>query len=338
MLPLPVRNWAFGIWIQRRETKARPPWLKISDVVFLPKIGIGKSCKFLKNFYFYRKNLPHFLNQGIANFYHRSAVLLYYFFLFSWAEICGELPALLVSPRRSLIAEAFMRYVVEVDCEIDEQGKDVLQVGVENLEKTHPLVFTLRNQLLEIIENAPLSSDEKCRILDELTEFELSCQSICMQSTNQLDEPLEQILKSKERTAGALFGQWAKFLGIAYRVPEELINYSRHTFENVGMALQMLDDTLDAPLDYEYQTNNVFLCLAKKHKSEWLELMKYFDYLKRTRWKHLDTVWAAQHTPQTLKATRELARVYLSRFNDPLPVIVELKWVLERTWAHVIGV
>lgn len=338
MLPLPLRNWLFGRWIRPNEKLVRVPLLSPGDLVFLPKLGLDVSGRFLKRHYLYRKNLKTSLPSGMVQVYPRSGYLLYYFFLFNWAEYCQVLPQLLMHPQLALIPEAFMRYVIEIDRQIDNPGGlKLLESGPDSL-RSHPQVCRFRDQLMRQIDLASLPAGLKCLLLEKLAGFETDSLRICLQGMAQPVKTLKDVLTGKENTVGALFAEWVRLLGLVYGVQPERAACAGKIFWNTGMALQMLDDTIDAPLDHENQTENVFLHFARKSEKEWRELEGYLHHLKTTPWIHLDTYWASQHTPETLARVRDLGRGYLSRLESDTPATMELRWVMERLWAHTIGI
>lgn len=338
MLPLPLRNWIFGHWIRPNEKLIRVPWITLGDGVFLPKIGADISRRFLKDFYIYRKNIKSPLEFGIGQFYPRSGYLLYYFFLFTWADSCKMLEKLLDSPEHSLIAEAFMRHIIEIDREIDNQDGVKLLERNPTVIRSDPRLSRFRSQLLGRIAGASLPADIKSNLTKELIDFEITCQDICRKNSAEPIKTLQSVLVHKENTVGALFEEWASFLNLAYEVSPENHHHVSRIFWNTGMALQMLDDTLDVPIDLENETDNVFLCIVKENKKEWIELKQYLQYLKTTPWKHLDTAWANQHTPETLSKIRVLGYGYLSNLKNQAPEPTNLIWVMDRMWVHAVGI
>ena len=338
MLPLSLRNWIFDRWIQPDETLERVPWVTPGDLVFLPKLGLDVTRKFLRNFYIYRSNIKENLKFSIAQFYPRSGYLIYYFFLFTWAEYYGVLPKLLEDPDLALIPESFMRYVIEIDREIDTKRAVALLESDPTVISSHPWLSRFREQLWRTIERSSLSVDVRSLLLREISSFENTCRQVCYQNMIHPMHTLDGILTAKENTVGALFAAWNKLLNLVYEISPENDPNSGQIFWNTGMALQMLDDTVDVPIDLENQTDNVFLCLVKENKAEWIELEKYLQYLKTTPWKHLDTAWANQHAPHTLNRIREVGRNYLFRIKNDRPATNELLWVMERLWFHAVGI
>lgn len=319
-LNLRSRLFALGSQVKNRGLK-EVPCFALSDVLRIPKIGflqghVWKICyRFFRQFPQYKKSLRYETTFCLTTFYPRSVYLLYYYLLFWWADYCDAWKHLLEVPDRSLIAELFIRYIVEIDAHIDcPEGADLLEEPV--LIKNDVAARRFLKELLMHIGKSGTLPEHKREICHRIWSYRNECLAVCRNRSSQsgLGSNLEEVLAKKEATVGGLFRIWASLLCTLYcdGIRSHCADSSREILASVGMAIQVIDDMLDLPVDYASDVDNIVYELLKETPEE---LAVAEDHLHSTSWEHLDWVWAGRNLPRTWKRAADLLNDYLGHIK-----------------------
>lgn len=288
------------------------PLVSIIDMPNVAKYGLKNALQFAFQFHQYRNNLSHNSWSCLTSIYPRANYITYYYVLFWWADYCGVKNELIEDPDRSLIAELFFRYIVEIDKLIDKPDGDIL-LKKPALIKSNPAVEHILKKMCKHIEISPhLSSSIKRSIYQEIWKYRQECLEICQHAAGQTDIGLDTALFFKEKTTGGLFRVWAFILANLYCDDpfHEIVTSSQNILEEATMAMQVLEDMLDFPEDYKARTLNIFYEILKKHPGELIEAEAYLD---GNKWHHLDFIWAEQNLPQSYGTIFKLSHGYLQK-------------------------
>lgn len=291
------------------------PRFALSDLARIPLIGWKRSYEFVSLFKQYQRSLRGNTWSCLTSVCPRCTYSLYYYLLFWWGEYCGVLDSrLLTKPDLSLIGELFMRYFIEIDSRIDcPKGASLLRNP--SLIKNDPTICGLQKEILKHIWATDLPRECKRDVSRKICEYRRGCLSICREAATQPDLDLAGVLHLKEMTVGSLWELWANLLGMLYceGVSPQHINTSQQIVRNAGMALQVMDDMLDLPIDYASDVHNIFYHLLKETP---VELRAAIAHLSHISWKHLDWAWARQNLPTTCKKAAHLIRRYLGHIAE----------------------
>jgi hypothetical protein len=288
------------------------PLVTITDVANITKIGLKKALQFARQFQQYRINLSHNSWSCLTSFYPRANYITYYYVLFWWADYCGVKNELIEDPDRSLIAELFFKYIVEIDRIIDKPEGDKF-LKKPSLIKSALTVDRLLKKMCNHIEVSPhLISPVKRSLYHEIWKYRQECLEICQHVANQTDICLDCTLFFKEVTTGGLFRVWAYILANLYcdDPSHEMVISSQNILIEACMAMQIVEDLLDFPEDYNAGTLNIFHEILKVNPDELSEAEAYLD---GSKWQHLDFIWAEQHLPVSFQTIFELSHRYLQK-------------------------
>lgn len=295
-----------------RDLNAQP-FLSFAWIIRFP-IGTfrrkypGKYFKLLTNFWKYRRNLRGISWSSLSMIYPRSLTLWYYYLLFWWAEYCGVLPELLERPDLSLIPELFIRYIAEIDAIIDRKG------GKEYLLSHLPdIKIRCENLLRELLariwgDQHALPVETRKKLSHKIWRFRQNSLVVSMRAQSLPKLSFDEMLAYKDATAAELFRLWVELLCDLYQVNSRVEN-SKTIMAQVAMAIQVIDDILDSPLDYHNDVINIFNHLLKDNPAEYLTAQAYFE---RYPDGYMDWVWANKYLPQTCRKAVDLLSVYLT--------------------------
>lgn len=342
MLPLGVRRRLFTYFFRAREDRGlkEVPCFVLSDVAIILRIGWKKSFRFFRDFRQYRQNLRCETWSCLTKIYPRSIYLLYYYLLFWWAKYCEVWEQLVTMPDRSLIAELFIRYIVEIDSLIDRPGGVYLLQEPSSIEADADVQDLLR-EMLSHIQKSDIALESKAELCERISSYMGRCLAVCQNVSNQSDFGLSDVLQEKEETVGGLFRVWAALLCILCGVSDKYAKSSQDIMHYVGMAMQVMDDMLDLPVDYDASVRNIFYELLRKNPDEQRRAVKHIYPLS---WKHLDGIWAQQNLPETYEGAIRLMKKYLtemtkaSKSKAKAKATYELYRVIANMPHHVVGV
>jgi hypothetical protein len=312
MIPLPIRNRLFACGFRiHGHALMEVPLIAATDLAVFLKFGWRRSLRFMHRFRAYRENLGRASWSCLTSIYPRANYLTYYYFLFWWAEYCGAEADLFKKPERSLIAELYFRYIVEIDRLIDmPSGMDFIKSP--HRFKTNPAVEKWLNLAFREIADANLSALAKRSLFHQMWAYRRNCVQAFRELLARPNMDLERVLDLKERTAGGLFRTWAGLLATVYgeNLPRDLVRGAQEVLAEVSMAMQLFEDMLDFPEDYATGTLNIFHELLKEDKNE---LHAAESYLAQSKWNHLDFIWAQRYLPRSYAAIFRLSDAYLQR-------------------------
>ncbi len=191
---------------------------------------------------------------------------------------------------------------------IDHHGGKTL-INEIALVKNSLSVKCFLNELLTHIQTSGMSPRTKKALCNRIWTFRQNSITACKESFNKPDHQLKDILLEKEKTGGDLFRVWAELLEQVYPVKSsETAKSAGQIIGNVAMAIQVLDDMLDLPVDYPENVSNIFYELLKENPGE-LEIA--VRHIGQIYWKHLDWKWAKDNLPVTCMNAAKLVKQYL---------------------------
>lgn len=336
----PIRSWIFSLGFKARQHNlADTPRVSIIDIGLILKLGWKRYKHFIGNFEIYRKNMKDKDWSCLTYCYPRSYYHLYYFLLFWWADYCNVSIDVIRSPERSLVAELFFRYVMEVDRLVDDPGQGSSILMEPSRIKRNPEVSVYLDTFFTHLIRTENRQDVRRQICESFWEYRKSCLVIC-QATLRPDAGLKEILLCKEMTVGGLFYTWSSILGRLYCPASSwaLVDNAGRILSKACMALQVYEDLLDLPEDVRGQIMNIFHEILKLHPAE-LEICK--DYVGKMPWQHLDGIWARQNLPASHAMVQSLVNQYLTVFlegNLRREKAMELCQMLGKVNSHPIGI
>lgn len=339
-LPLAFRIYLFRLGYQVKELNLEEvPLFTPIDLMLVPKIGWKKAVWLLTFFYIYRRNLEKSNWHGVTSFYPRVIYILYYYLLFWWADYCGVLREVINKPEGSLVAESFLYYIIEIDRLIDAPGNQYLVEDQAALKFHQPTKKLLEN-FLEQIRSSPLPLKDKKRLCHQIWLYRrLSLESF-KNKKPYAETNIKSVVENKVITVGGLFQNWAALLSELYCSDKspELVDSSIEIIRLAGMAMQVLDDTLDWPIDFGVATENIFNEYLRENPNEMKLAQNYYHNICNS---HLDGFWMEKNLPVTYTATKKLLNGYFSKIKriSMKPIATdELCKILGTAQDHTIGV
>jgi hypothetical protein len=250
---------------------------------------------------------------SLSALYPRSVMWTYVYALFFWARYCDALPVLLANPDKTLPAEIFLRYICEIDAHIDSfDSRVVLKTDPQRLRRSssvrevaHALCLHLnrpdvpdsvRQSFLRLILGFRHDATDAMRCWDESSLYDLA-----------------RVIAYKERTAGSLLRTWGRGLSYLYEIPEEIAEDAAEVFFNLSMAIQVLDDLGDIPIDYPIHTQNLCLAVIRQSPHDW-EVLQSFLATQCDQFIHWP--WVHKNIPQSDRDIMNLYQSYAQRILD----------------------
>lgn len=257
--------------------------------------------------------------------YCRPLVIWYYYTLFWWAEYCGVLDKLLQDPGRSLIPELFIRYIIKIDSIIDIEGGGVyLLEGLPLIKKE--CADVLQELLIQIKANREDTHGKKLR--QKIWGFRQNSLMVSRNTQGWPELKFQDMLDYKDKTAGELSRVWVDLLCDVYDV-EVRVENSRRIFGLVSMAIQVVDDMLDSPVDFRDHVSNIFIHLLMETPGEFDTAKAHFEQFPGA---YLDWVWANKYLPNACKKAVELITGYtreISTISENQIMTIELCEIME---------
>jgi len=307
----PIRNRIFSLGFQaQKHSLSEAPRFSLIDVGLVPKLGWKRSVKFFRNFEAYRNNISDKNWSCLTSFYPRSYYLFYYYLLFWWADYCNVLRDIVESPKPSLVAELFFRYIVEVDRVIDDSMNGNKMLMNPSLIKRNPEISWYLSAFLNYLGQTDNRSQIKRQICKSFWNYRNKCLIACQDTHLRSDAGLEQILLCKQITVEGLFLNWSSILGRLYcpASSQNLVENAGIVLSKACMAMQIHEDQLDFPADFRGGILNIFHEILKIHPQELRICKAYVDTIP---WQHLDGIWARQNLPASCNMAQELVHRYL---------------------------
>ncbi len=205
-----IRSNVFSLGLKvRNQSLNEIPLISPADIGMVALVGWNRSIDFFKSFKVYRKNLDDINWSCLTSFYPRSYYILYYYLLFWWAEYCNLLPDMVHSPERSLLAELFFRYIVEVDKIIDEPHNGIRMLMNPSLIKKNTEAAVWLGTFFSYLNRTVDQTDIRREICGNFWTYRNECLIACQNAQVPSGDGLQQILLCKQITVGGLFRTWS---------------------------------------------------------------------------------------------------------------------------------
>jgi hypothetical protein len=249
---------------------------------------------------------------SISDIYPRGLIILYYFLLFIWAKFNNILETIVTSPQGCILGELFIRYICEMDIQIDRvDGSSELNRSPFFPKRSGRSQEFIR-EFLGTLQKLDISRGAKQRLI---REFQIYRQSYLTVSQANAQQPtsvssLEEVLIDKSKVAGQLWGVWAAILSLAYSSSDEQVRDSHKLLHDFGMVTQVFDDMADVPHDIEECQPNILYAICHQHPQE-LQLLD--AHLSERKSRFLNLEWAKVNLPLSTSAAKDVARQFLDR-------------------------
>jgi hypothetical protein len=224
-----------------------------------------------------------------------------------------------------LIPELFIRYIVKIDSIIDRKG------GKEYLLSDTPFIKKKCSDILkELLAHIWESEDafHRKKLCDQIWIFRKNCLIVSRKDQNLPELSFDDLLDNKDKTAGDLLRVWVDLLCDIYHVSSHVEN-SRKIFGLVAMAIQVIDDMLDSPVDYREGVSNIFLHILEETVHEFHVAKAHFE---QNTYDYLDWTWANKYLPNTCKKAINRITCYvkdISILSENLIMTTELCAIIE---------
>ena len=315
MIPTQLRAKAFaaGAKVEKHSLR-KMPLFTFLDFFRFQLLGWKKAVRLMGYIQRYRRNLSNPSWECLTAFYPRPTYLLYYYLLFWWARYIGVLEDLIHNPDKSLVAELFIRYIIEIDAVIDDP-QQVSKVNNPDQLKKMTSANLILGELLSLVRSLGIPDANKRDIFKFIGTYRRDCLSICQRAVMRKSNSLSSIYNDKDNTAGMLFHVWAKILCQLYLggVSSDLARSSGEILQQAGMAIQVVDDMMDFPIDHSAKVPNLFYEMLKETPKE---LQKAFDYLGWIDWAHMDVEWTRANLPITCSKAAQTMDGILEKISD----------------------
>ena len=249
---------------------------------------------------------------SISDIYPRGLMILYYFLLFTWAKFNNILKTIIAAPQGCLLGELFIRYICEMDVQIDRVDGSLELSRSPFFPKRSGRSQEFLREFLVILQQVNISRTARQRLLREFQIYRQSYLLVSQLNAQQpkIDSPLEEVLVDKSKVAGQLWGTWAMILSLAYSLPEAQIQESNQLLHDFGMVTQVFDDMADVPHDLEECQPNILYAICRQHPAE----LRLLDaHLRQHGGRFLNLEWAKANLPLSTSTSKDLARQYLDR-------------------------
>lgn len=291
-----------------------PQKMRLFSVFDAPMIvGVGLSF-WLR----YVRTLSLFLKQqralstwsSISDIYPRALIILYYFLLFTWAKFNNILEMIIAAPQGCILGELFIRYICEMDIQIDRVDGPVELSRNPFFPKRSGRSQEFIREFLVILDGLNLSRSCRQRLIRVFQMYRQSYLAICQANALQPKTvaSFQETLVDKSKVAGQLWGTWAMILSLAYSLPDAQVRDSEKLLHDFGMVTQVFDDMADVPHDIEECQPNILYAICQQHPKE-LQLLDI--HLREQGGRFLNLEWAKDNLPLSTSMAKDLARHYL---------------------------
>lgn len=247
---------------------------------------------------------------SISDIYPRGLIHLYYFLLFTWAKFNNITEKIIASPMGGIPAELFIRYICEMDIQIDRvDGAQKLNLSPffpKRSAKSQELI----KEFLGILEELKLTRDAKQSIIRAFQVYRQSYLTLTQFNARQPVDvsSVEATLIDKSKVAGRLWSTWAVILSLSYFLSETQVERSESLLYNFGMVTQVFDDMADVPHDIAECQPNIIYAICHRYPNE---LDALGTHLSGRTGRFLNLEWAKDNLPLTMSAAKELASQFL---------------------------
>lgn len=320
-----LQRWIFRV---PSESMGRMPLIAIADIPFICVLPL-QWPDLLRNLAAFQKNLGSEDEVSLSALYPRIVMWTYAFCLFSWGEYCGQLQAILRNPKKSLVAEAFLRHICQIDSYIDAFDSRNVWLNEPGYIKQLPEVRLTSQGLCRLLKAPGITVRIRKSVVQLINEFRWNALR-AMQDWAGAPDTLDNTLRVKCQTAGMLWYYWSSILGQVYDIAPSLASSVSATFFNYGMLVQIVDDLADTPVDYRVKTHNLFIAIVRETPVEWDALQRH---LAAHCHQYLGWPWVKSHLPISYRTVR----AYYNRYAHQLlhdrcaPDVAErLYWAVEK--------
>ena len=270
--------------------------LKLEDLPLLIAVGptmVGKTTASLRTF---QCNLKDYEWPSLAEIYPRPMLWFYAYMLFFWGRYCNALSLILNHPDRSLPAEIYLRLICQIDTYLDSFDSRSLRDHLVQRIETQSIIQTVRSDLdrrLGALCEGTWNRDHLLGLVNTYLDHNLVAFQRWMTSEKMT---LGEIKMFKETTTGELYATWSQILSGLYHIPDELTENAARIIFLYGMAMQVVDDIADAGQDYQVNSPNILLGIARDNPDEYKRLISRLEEIK---YKYLHWPWVKRNTPQS---------------------------------------
>lgn len=249
---------------------------------------------------------------SLSLIYARPAMWFYIYLLYAWAKYCNIVEQVTANPDRSRLAEAFLRYICDMDSFLDGFDSRLYLSQNPRAPQRLPKVRQTGRVLLDRLGELDVDESTKRAALKLIVRYRRNALEGLVEAAQNSDACLEQTLRDKELVAGELWRTWSLLLGCLYGVPPAMAQNAAGAFFNGGMALQIIDDLSDAADDLEVGAQNMTLAAIRQTPNE---QAVFSNYLKMENPKVIYWPWTRRHLPVTYDRLTGLYDSYAARIG-----------------------
>jgi hypothetical protein len=227
--------------------------------------GLASHVQLIADVRRLRRGLTAYRWSSLCDIYPRRVVLGYYQLLLQWARLCHSRRELLRNPVPALAAEVFMRYVCEIDSQLDKPKGIAVPQSAPRALLSGPRTRELAAELVASLRRSACSKSSLRMAASSIREYRRSAKEAVLQPTapERWTTALEAVLAEKERTSANLFATWSDMLCSLYEIPAERKALAACFFRCYGMQLQVLDDFVDVVEDDQNGQANIILAAIR---------------------------------------------------------------------------
>ena len=167
------------------------------------------------------------------------------------------------------------------------------------------------NELLRYM-NKYCSLPQRRNISDIIWNYRRSSLTASKYIENFPNAGFDTLMRYKNLTAGDLSRVWVDILCKTYPVKMRAES-AREIFGSLSMAIQVIDDMLDSPVDYRNDVSNIFIGLLKETSCEYNVAKVHFEDYSCN---YLDWIWANKHLPNTCVRAVTLIKSYINVITE----------------------
>ena len=289
----------------------RMPLFSPTDLPYLlllgPQTGLGLFGALLR----YKKSWGQLEWTSLADIYPRGLMFLYFFFLWNWEKFNRPRVKITAHPLGAILGEVFIRYICELDSQIDRLDGVTNLRARANFARQAPASQKLIAEFLCLLRQCAYPRATQREILRYFQVYRQQYLRICWQNAQktELEADLEEVLREKSAVAGDLWAVWADLLCLAYQIPAEQRQTSHAVFHAFGMVTQVFDDMSDLNRDLLEFQPNIFYALCLHFPAE-AQLLR--THLAQRTDRFVSLVWEALNLPQATRAAMQLVAGYLN--------------------------
>lgn len=289
----------------------RMPLFSLTDLPYLlllgPRTGLGLFLAWRR----YKKSWGKLEWTSLADIYPRGLMFLYFFFLWNWEKFNRPGLKITAQPVGAILGEVFIRYICELDSQIDRLDGVTNLRARANFARQAPASQKLIAEFLGLLRQCAYPRATEREIVRRFQVYRQQYLRICWQNAQktELEVDLEEVLREKAAVAGELWAVWADLLCLAYQIPVEQQRVSHTVFHAFGMVTQVFDDMSDINRDVLEFQPNIFYALCQTSPIE-AQLLR--AQLAKGPDRFVSLVWEALNLPQATQAAMQLVAGYLN--------------------------